>query len=216
MANEMEEIPFAPPATGEEECAMRGAETDESRTPQTVKQLTEQFKEMGREQVVHFEAQGTDSTHSVLEETDPHVLFAYAKRRLERGKERNQTYCGHSAMKERLQEDGNVVRVKALAQLRKLNMRPDQTVEEFCAVLEKFVGKAYPDTPQEAVSLQMAEILFTQLAHWPGSYSLSEAIETSNGGEAYDSVKKAALRLERSRSAARERECGAVHNRECP
>lgn len=76
---------------------MRGAETDESRTPQTVKQLTEQFKEMGREQVAHFEAQGTDSTHSVLEEMDPHVLFAYAKRRLEREKERNQTYCGHRA-----------------------------------------------------------------------------------------------------------------------
>ncbi|VDP58972.1 unnamed protein product [Heligmosomoides polygyrus] len=86
MADEVEEIPFAPLAAGEEECVMRGAEAEESRTSQT----------------------------------------------------------------ERLQEDGNVVRVKALAQLQKLNMRPDQTVEEFCVVLKKFVGKAYPDTPPEA------------------------------------------------------------------
>ncbi|VDO89460.1 unnamed protein product [Heligmosomoides polygyrus] len=249
MADEVEKMPFAPPATGEEECAMRGAETDESRTPQTVKQLTEQFKEMGREQVAHFEAQGEDTEarnkwqrhrqHSQRPRGDgPTCPICIRQKTIGARKRKKsdilwtQSFLGKrallafetlpnyikqgtfeelvSAMKERLQEDGNVVRVKALAQLRKLNMRPDQTVEEFCAVLEKFVGKAYPDTPQEAVSLQMAEILFTQLAHWPGSYSLSEAIETSNDGEAYDNVKKAALRLERSRSAARERMRGGA------
>ncbi|EYC13631.1 hypothetical protein Y032_0043g826 [Ancylostoma ceylanicum] len=43
-----------------------------------------------------------------------------------------------------------------------------------------------------------------QLASWNGSYSLSEAIETSSSGEANENVKRAALRLERNRRAVEE------------
>ncbi|EYC35032.1 hypothetical protein Y032_1180g3735 [Ancylostoma ceylanicum] len=108
------------------------------------------------------------------------------------------------AMTASLQEDGNAARIKAMTQLRNLSMRADQTVGEFCVVLEKLANRAYQNIPAEVVSLQKAEILFRQLAKWNGSYSLSEAIETSEGHEAYENVKKAALRLERNRMAANE------------
>ncbi|EYC17400.1 hypothetical protein Y032_0030g2025 [Ancylostoma ceylanicum] len=108
------------------------------------------------------------------------------------------------AMQERLQEDGNSARVKALSQLRCLSLREGQSVAEFCVILEKIAHKAFPDTPAEVVSLQKAEILFRQLASWNGSYSLSEAIETSSSGDAYENVKRAAMRLERNRRAAAE------------
>ncbi|KAL6726510.1 hypothetical protein Aduo_008477 [Ancylostoma duodenale] len=49
-----------------------------------------------------------------------------------------------------------------------------------------------------------------QLASWNGSYSLSEAIEMSKSGEAYENVKKAALRLERNRKAVQEMSQGSA------
>ncbi|EYC40418.1 hypothetical protein Y032_0612g651 [Ancylostoma ceylanicum] len=57
---------------------------------------------------------------------------------------------------------------------------------------------------EEHIDSKKAEILFRQLARWNGSYSLSEAIETSRSGEAYENVKRAALRLERNRRAVAE------------
>lgn len=41
-----------------------------------------------------------------------------------------------------------------------------------------------------------------QLVKLPEGYSLTEAIETSESHEAYENVKKVALRLERSQTAA--------------
>lgn len=99
-------------------------------------------------------------------------------------------------MKERLQEDGDAAKVKPLTQSRNLAMRADQSVEEFCVALERLANRTFPDVPEEVVSLQKAEILFRQLAQWPGSYSLSEALETSEGSLAYENAKRAALRLE--------------------
>ncbi|KAK6058689.1 zinc knuckle [Cooperia oncophora] len=108
------------------------------------------------------------------------------------------------AMKERLRIDGNSQRVKALAGLRTLAIRPGQAVNEFCFVLESLANKAYPDVPAEATSLQKAEILCRQLANWNGSYCLTEALETSSCEQAYEKVKEAALRLERSLKTAEE------------
>ncbi|KAK6058690.1 zinc knuckle [Cooperia oncophora] len=65
-------------------------------------------------------------------------------------------------------------------------------------------NKAYPDVPAEATSLQKAEILCRQLANWNGSYCLTEALETSSCEQAYEKVKEAALRLERSLKTAEE------------
>ncbi|EYC33024.1 hypothetical protein Y032_0002g562 [Ancylostoma ceylanicum] len=105
-------------------------------------------------------------------------------------------------MKARLQIDSNFSRVKAISELRSLKIREGQTVSEFCLVLERIANRAYPDVPTDTVSLQKAEILCRQLAKWERSYCLTEAIETSEHTLAYEKVKEAALRLERSRAAA--------------
>ncbi|EYC04433.1 hypothetical protein Y032_0088g2201 [Ancylostoma ceylanicum] len=102
------------------------------------------------------------------------------------------------AMKERLDEEGNVACVKALTSLRTLTMRDNQTVSDFCYVLEEIASQAYPDETMGRVSLQMAEILYSQLSKWSGSYILAETIETSPRDRVYERVKEAALRLERN------------------
>ncbi|EPB79468.1 zinc knuckle [Ancylostoma ceylanicum] len=106
------------------------------------------------------------------------------------------------AMKQRLKVDSNGSCVKAMTQLAALTIREGQSVAEFCLVLEKLAGRAYPDIPSEIVSLQKAEILFRQLASWEGSYCIAEAIETSSRDEVYEKVKEVALRLERNRKMA--------------
>ncbi|KAL6735871.1 hypothetical protein Aduo_006275 [Ancylostoma duodenale] len=102
------------------------------------------------------------------------------------------------AMKERLDERGHIASVKALATLRTMRMKENQTVSEFCYALERVASQAYPDEPREGVSLQMAEILYSQLSKWTGSYILAETIETSPRDRVYEQVKDAALRLERN------------------
>ncbi|EYC39508.1 hypothetical protein Y032_0653g1175 [Ancylostoma ceylanicum] len=153
---------------------------------------------------------------------DPEELLAYAQARI---KQRRATSVGHSflrkealtifetlpkrvkersfddvisAMKERLDEGGNIASVKALATLRTMKMKEHQTVSEFCYALERIVSQAYPEEVREGVSLQMAEILYAQLSKWTGSYILAEAIETSPRDRVYEQVKDAALRLERN------------------
>ncbi|VDO37504.1 unnamed protein product, partial [Heligmosomoides polygyrus] len=107
-------------------------------------------------------------------------------------------------MKDGLREDDNNARIRALTALRKLTIREEQSVGEFCLALEKLASKAYPNSPPEVTSLQKAEILFNELAGWEGSYNLSEALELANASEAYERVKDAALRLERTRKTAEE------------
>uniref|UniRef100_W6NEC1 Zinc finger and Peptidase A2A domain containing protein n=1 Tax=Haemonchus contortus TaxID=6289 RepID=W6NEC1_HAECO len=107
-------------------------------------------------------------------------------------------------MKARMRIDGNSQRVKALADLRLLAMRPGQSLSESCFALESLANRAYLDMPPVATSLQKAEILCRQLASWNGSYCLTEALETSTCDEAYEKVKEVALRLERSLKTAEE------------
>ncbi|KAL6723916.1 hypothetical protein Aduo_018869 [Ancylostoma duodenale] len=107
-------------------------------------------------------------------------------------------------MKQRLRIDSASSRVKAMAGLKSLTMRENQSVSEFCLALEKLASRAYPDVPVEVVSLQKAEILSRQLATWEGSYCLAEALETHAESDAYEKVKEAALRLERSRKMTQE------------
>ncbi|KAK6030414.1 hypothetical protein OSTOST_03451, partial [Ostertagia ostertagi] len=101
---------------------------------------------------------------------------------------REGTYDGViEAMKARMRIDGNSQRVKALANLRLLALKPGQPLSEFCFALEGLANRAYPDMPPEATS-----------------YCLTEALETSKCEEAYEKVKEAALRLERSLKTAEE------------
>ncbi|RCN50282.1 zinc knuckle [Ancylostoma caninum] len=196
------------------------------RLTQQIEQQNVQIQEL-TSRIGHFDFGG-------LESYDPHVLLAIARKKLQLDKGSAHVFVGHrkralvtfetlpkdvregsfeevvAAMQECLQEDGNSARIKALHQLRNLSLRNDQSVGEFCVVLEKIAHRAFPDTPAEAVSLQKAEILFRQLANWNGSYSLSEAIETSKSGEAYENVKKAALRLEMNRKAVVEMSEGSI------
>ncbi|RCN49903.1 hypothetical protein ANCCAN_03938 [Ancylostoma caninum] len=102
-------------------------------------------------------------------------------------------------MKQRLHIDSASSRVKAMAELRSLTMRENQSVSEFCLALEKLASRAYPDVPIEVVSLQKAEILTRQLATWEGIYCLAEALEIHANTDAYEKVNEAALRLEWSR-----------------
>ncbi|KAL6729185.1 hypothetical protein Aduo_000262 [Ancylostoma duodenale] len=110
------------------------------------------------------------------------------------------------AMKERLDEEGNVACVKALTSLRTLTMKEGQTVSDFCYVLEKTASQAYPGETIEGVSLQMAEILYSQLSNWSGSYILAETIQTSPRNRVYEQVKDAALRLERNLQQVRKKQ----------
>ncbi|VDP56931.1 unnamed protein product [Heligmosomoides polygyrus] len=109
-----------------------------------------------------------------------------------------------NAMKERLLEDSNSRCLKAMSELRTLAIREGQSIGEFCLVLEKIAGRAFPDSPPEVASLQKAEILSRQLARWNGSHILMEAIECNARSEVYEKVKEAALRLERNRMIAEE------------
>ncbi|EYB97965.1 hypothetical protein Y032_0135g1919 [Ancylostoma ceylanicum] len=77
-------------------------------------------------------------------------------------------------------------------------MRDNQTVSDFCYVLERIASQAYPDETMGRVSLQMAEILYSQLSKWSGSYILAETFETSPRDRVYERVKETALRLERN------------------
>ncbi|KHJ97255.1 zinc knuckle [Oesophagostomum dentatum] len=66
-----------------------------------------------------------------------------------------------------LAEDSVACRMRAIAQLRELRMRPGQDVAEFCLALEKLGRKAYPDGSMEDRSLEFAQILLSNLKSWP-------------------------------------------------
>ncbi|VDP37675.1 unnamed protein product [Heligmosomoides polygyrus] len=112
--------------------------------------------------------------------------------------------CVVAEMKKRMSIDSNGEKVTALTELRRLTIGDNQSVSEFCLVLERLASKAYPDIPVEVTTLQEAEILCRQLEWWNGSYCLTEALETSNSREVYEKVKETALRLEGSLKVANE------------
>ncbi|VDO61293.1 unnamed protein product [Haemonchus placei] len=98
------------------------------------------------------------------------------------------------AMKRRMVIHGNSEKIEAVSDLRKLTLREDQSVAEFCWVLKRTAGKACPDVPPEVTALQKAEILSRQLSNWSGSYCLTEALKTN--AEVDKMLKETALRLE--------------------
>ncbi|KAK6011641.1 hypothetical protein OSTOST_23267, partial [Ostertagia ostertagi] len=110
-----------------------------------------------------------------------------------------------------IQKDSQIEQLRqefeGLGQQKKANALADNDYSNGAAQ-ESLANRAYPDMPAEATSLQKAEILCRQLANWEGSYCLTEALETSKCEEAYEKVKEAALRLERSLKTAEE--CGLL------
>ncbi|KHJ82742.1 hypothetical protein OESDEN_17563, partial [Oesophagostomum dentatum] len=63
--------------------------------------------------------------------------------------------------------DSAAARIRALATLKNLRIRPNQEVADFCVALEKLARKAYPECTIEERSMDYAQILLENLATWP-------------------------------------------------
>ncbi|KHJ96194.1 hypothetical protein OESDEN_03848 [Oesophagostomum dentatum] len=78
-------------------------------------------------------------------------------------------------------------------------MRPNQSVAEFCVALEKLGRKANPESRTEDRSLELAQILLSNLSHWSEHVQLLSALNKVRPEKAYDEVKELALAIEQSR-----------------
>ncbi|KAK5974309.1 Zinc knuckle [Trichostrongylus colubriformis] len=90
------------------------------------------------------------------------------------------------------------MRVVALGKLRKLRKPEAQSVAEYCVELERLSARAYPEMDERALATTRAQQLYDQIVHWPESYYFLEAME-QEGSKAYESLKEAAMRVERRR-----------------
>ncbi|EYB97083.1 hypothetical protein Y032_0143g2375 [Ancylostoma ceylanicum] len=98
-----------------------------------------------------------------------------------------------------LAEDSVAARMRAIAELRELKIRPNQDVAEFCVALEKLGRKANPDGRIQDRSLEFAQILLSNLKHWPEHLQMLSALHGIKPERAYEEVKQLALSIEMSR-----------------
>ncbi|XGW13739.1 hypothetical protein V3C99_000224 [Haemonchus contortus] len=89
-------------------------------------------------------------------------------------------------------------RIRALGKLRRLKKAEAQTVAEYCVELERLSARAYPELDERALATTRAQQLYEQIVQWPESYYFLEAME-KEGPSAYESLKEAAMRVERRR-----------------
>ncbi|VDO85689.1 unnamed protein product [Haemonchus placei] len=89
-------------------------------------------------------------------------------------------------------------RIRALGKLRRLKKAEAQTVAEYCVELERLSARAYPELDEGALATTRAQQLYEQIVQWPESYYFLEAME-KEGPSAYESLKEAAMRVERRR-----------------
>ncbi|KAK6037463.1 hypothetical protein COOONC_25032, partial [Cooperia oncophora] len=68
-------------------------------------------------------------------------------------------------MERLLCSDSTAARMRALNELRSLKLRSNQSISEFCVVLEKLAHKANPDCTIAERSLEYAQILLDNLGH---------------------------------------------------
>ncbi|VDO21413.1 unnamed protein product [Haemonchus placei] len=85
-----------------------------------------------------------------------------------------------------------------LRKLRRLKKAEAQTVAEYCVELERLSARAYPELDEKALVTTRAQQLYEQIVHWPESYYFLGAME-KEGPSAYESLKEAAMRVERRR-----------------
>ncbi|KHJ79202.1 hypothetical protein OESDEN_21158 [Oesophagostomum dentatum] len=95
-----------------------------------------------------------------------------------------------------LSEDSIAGRMRALAELRDVKIRPDQDVADFCVALEKLGRRANPEGRIEDRSLEFAQILLSNLKHWPEHVQLLSALHKVKPEKAYEEVKQLALSIE--------------------
>ncbi|EYC16536.1 hypothetical protein Y032_0033g2708 [Ancylostoma ceylanicum] len=89
--------------------------------------------------------------------------------------------------------------MRAIAELRELKIRPNQDVADFCVALEKLGRKANPDGSIQDRSLEFAQILLSNLKHWPEHLQFLSALHGVKPERAYEEVKQLALSIEMSR-----------------
>ncbi|KAK5965829.1 Zinc knuckle, partial [Trichostrongylus colubriformis] len=98
-----------------------------------------------------------------------------------------------------LAHDSTAGRLRALTELKNLRIRPNQDVAEFCVVLERLGGQAYPEGSLEDRSLEYAQILLDNLTFWPEHFQLVSALHKVEPRRAYEEVKQLALSIEQSK-----------------
>ncbi|EYC34463.1 hypothetical protein Y032_0001g429 [Ancylostoma ceylanicum] len=98
-----------------------------------------------------------------------------------------------------LAEDLVAGRMGAMAELRELKISPNQDAAEFCVALEKLGRKANPETSVQDRSLEFAQILLSNLKHWPEHLHLLSALHGVKPENAYEEVKQLAMTIEMSK-----------------
>lgn len=99
-----------------------------------------------------------------------------------------------------LANDSTSGRLRALAELRNLKRRNNQSVSEFCVVLEKLGHQGNPASSISDRSLEYAQIQLDNLSDWPEHVHLLSALRNVDPRNAYDSVKQLALTIEQSKT----------------
>ncbi|KAK6059239.1 zinc knuckle [Cooperia oncophora] len=112
-----------------------------------------------------------------------------------------------------LASDSTAGRLRALAELRTLRRRPDQSVSDFCVALEKSGRQANPLCTVKDRSMEYAQVLLDNLKDWPEYIHLMSALHKVDPREAYDTVKELAVSMEQSKSVWQSRS-GRVYERE--
>ncbi|KAK6024963.1 zinc knuckle [Ostertagia ostertagi] len=98
-----------------------------------------------------------------------------------------------------LADDCVAGRMRAIAELRELRIRPQQEVADFCVALEKLGRKANPRGSIEDNSLEYAHILLSNLKQWPEHVQLLSVLHKARPEKAYEEVKQLALSIELSK-----------------
>ncbi|VDP16094.1 unnamed protein product [Heligmosomoides polygyrus] len=86
-------------------------------------------------------------------------------------------------------------KIVALGEVKRLKKLDRQSIAEFCVDLERLTCRAYPELNERALAIERAHLLYQQIAHWPDSYHLLEALEEED--DPYSRLKETAKRIER-------------------
>ncbi|RCN46809.1 hypothetical protein ANCCAN_07123 [Ancylostoma caninum] len=108
-----------------------------------------------------------------------------------------------------LREESVAGRMRAIADLHELRIRPGQNVAEFCVGLESLGRKAYSEGITQDRQLEFAQISLSNLKHWPEHVQLLSLLHKVQSEWAYDKVKELALSIELSKKMY----SPTVHNR---
>ncbi|EYB97728.1 hypothetical protein Y032_0138g2082 [Ancylostoma ceylanicum] len=116
-------------------------------------------------------------------------------------------------MNKLLAKDSTAARIRALAEMKKLKIRSDQSVADFCLVIEKLGSIANPQSSPEERSIEYAQILLSNLEDWPEYVYLMSAVHKAAPVTAYDEIKQLAISIEQTRVMARTEKSKSVTQR---